>query len=148
LNPPKGITVEAVTGLRCLDVLIEKDGFFTTTWKIDNYIFMHVTQNVPLFPLPEELDFTILELIYKYIKQVDPLDDRTARVLNANWRRRPTAVVRDGGENVNPDDVVWPPPPAQDTLPLPEPRHNPLLSPRGDRARLPALLAKLQALTL
>jgi len=147
-NPPKGITVEAKTGLRCLDYLIKTDGYLTTGWWIDNYIFWHVTQNVPLFPPPQDSEFTILEWIYKYIKDVDPFTDRTSKELNVNFRRRPTAVVRDGGENVNPDDVVWPPPPAQDTRPPPEPRHFRPLSPRGDRARLPALLAKLQALTL
>jgi hypothetical protein len=154
VNPPKGIIVEAVTGLRCLDVLIQKEGFFTTTLRIDNLIFTHVTtQNVPLFPLPAELDFQILELIYRYVKDVDRLDDKSARVLNASWRRRPTAVVRDGGENVEPDDVVLLPEPAPDTLPPPQPGqqqppHDPLLSPRAFRAHLPALLAKLQALTL
>jgi hypothetical protein len=148
VNPPKGIILQSVIGLRCLYVLIQKQGAFTTLRNIHNLISIHVTQNVPLFPLSENLDFAIFKLIYTYVKDVDPINDRTARVLNANWRRRPTAVVRDGGENVHPDDVVSPPPSAQDTLPLPEPRHNPLRSPRGDRARMPALLAKLQALAL
>ncbi len=153
MNPPKGIIVEAGIGLRCLDVLIRQQGAFTTTWNINNLISIHVTQNVPLFPLPENLDFAIFQLIYTYVKDVDPINDRTARVLNASWRRRPTAVVRDGGENVEPDDVVLLHEPAQDTLPPPQPgqqpHHNPLLSPRhGFRAHLPALLAKLQALTL
>ncbi len=30
-RPPKGSTVETVTGLRCLDVLIQKDGGMYTT---------------------------------------------------------------------------------------------------------------------